>query len=357
MALTKISRSLLDTGVSDSSDATAITIDSSENITTSGTFQVGASSGANLLIDSSSDVMQVKVKKDGTDDVDLAFLTQASGGTLAEKMRIASTGKVGIGTTSPGFQLEVVNTHNPDGSGIYADAANQLHLKNTSTTDNASSGMIYSSGAGAGVLTSALFPNADTNREAHFIISTANSSATLAERVRITSDGKLGIGTTAPDEKLQVNGKLKVSSSFGTNTAVIIQNNDSSDNYSAAAFYSGGTLAGYIFVNGSTNATSYVTSSDYRLKENINYEFDALDRVKQLKPARFNFIADAETTLDGFLAHEVSDIVPEAITGEKDGEEMQGIDLSKLVPLLTKAIQEQQTQIEELRQKIETLKN
>ena len=59
MALTKISRGLLNTGVSDSSDATAITIDSSENITTSGTFQVGASSGANLLIDSSSDVMQV----------------------------------------------------------------------------------------------------------------------------------------------------------------------------------------------------------------------------------------------------------------------------------------------------------
>ena len=166
------------------------------------------------------------------------------------------------------------------------------------------------------------------------------------ERIRITNDGKIGIGTTAPDEKLQVNGKLKVSSSFGTGTAVIIQNNDSSSNFSAAAFYSGGTLAGYIFVNGSTNSTTYATSSDYRLKENINYEFDALDRVKQLKPARFNFIADETNTLvDGFIAHEVSDLVPEAVTGEKDGELMQGIDQSKLVPLLTKAIQELEARV------------
>jgi len=175
-----------------------------------------------------------------------------------------------------------------------------------------------------------------------------------SERMRITSDGKLGIGTTAPDEKLQVDGKLKVSSYFGTGTAVIIQNNDSSDNYSAAAFYSGGTVAGYIFVNGSLNSTSYQTTSDYRVKENINYDFDALDRVKQLKPARFNFIADETNTLvDGFLAHEVSDIVPEAISGEKDGEQMQGIDQSKLVPLLTKAIQELSAKVEELEGKIE----
>ena len=68
---------------------------------------------------------------------------------------------------------------------------------------------------------------------------------------------------------------------------------------------------------------------------------DATTRLKQLKPKRFNFIADETNRLvDGFLAHEVSSIVPEAITGEKDGEEMQGIDQSKLVPLLVKTIQE-----------------
>ncbi len=82
----------------------------------------------------------------------------------------------------------------------------------------------------------------------------------------------------------------------------------------------------------------------------------ALDRVNQLQPKRFNFIADETNTLvDGFLAHEVSDIVPEAVTGEKDGDRMQGIDQSKLVPLLTKAMQEQQTIIEDLKTRIEAL--
>jgi len=267
MSITKVSRGLLNTGVSDSSDATAITITSAEKVLL-GTSTASSSAGVRLVL----------------------------GGATENYIQFSSTNNVGgaIGVTSAGSIPFYTHTG-------------------------------------------------------------AVGSESFSERMRITSDGKLGIGTTAPDEKLQVNGKFKVSSSFGTGTAVIIQNNDSSDNYSAVAFYSGGTLAGYIFVNGSTNSTSYVTSSDYRLKENINYEFDALDRVKQLKPARFNFIADRETTVDGFIAHEVSDIVPEAITGEKDGEQMQGIDQSKLVPLLTKAIQEQQAIIDDLKARIEVL--
>ena len=99
------------------------------------------------------------------------------------------------------------------------------------------------------------------------------------------------------------------------------------------------------------------------MKENVDYDFTALDRVAQLKPARFNFIADADTTVDGFLAHEVQDIVPEAISGQKDAvddegnPEYQGIDQSKLVPLLTKAIQEAMTKIETLEAKVEALEN
>jgi Tol biopolymer transport system component len=111
-----------------------------------------------------------------------------------------------------------------------------------------------------------------------------------------------------------------------------------------------GTLVGSI--QATTTATSYVTSSDYRLKENLDYTWDATTRLKQLKPARFNFKSDETNTLvDGFLAHEVSDIVPEAITGEKDAvdsegnPEYQGIDQSKLVPLLVKTIQELEARI------------
>ena len=108
-------------------------------------------------------------------------------------------------------------------------------------------------------------------------------------------------------------------------------------------------------IRGDSNSVSYNTSSDYRLKENVDYTWDATTRLKQLKPCRFNWISDdTNTTLDGFLAHEVTGIVPEAAHGIKDetktytdddGNEQtrpvyQGIDQSKLVPLLVKTIQE-----------------
>jgi hypothetical protein len=116
---------------------------------------------------------------------------------------------------------------------------------------------------------------------------------------------------------------------------------------------------GQIVTNGSS--TSFVTSSDYRLKENVIDLTGAADRVQQLAPKRFNFIVDADKTVDGFLAHEVADIVPEAIAGEKDAvdadgnPEYQGIDQSKLVPLLTAALQEALTKIDQLETRIEAL--
>jgi hypothetical protein len=89
---------------------------------------------------------------------------------------------------------------------------------------------------------------------------------------------------------------------------------------SAVPFMRFDVLSGVVgTITGSTSATSYNTSSDYRLKENVDYTWDATTKLKQLKPARFNFIIDDTNTLvDGFLAHEVSSIVPEAITGTKD---------------------------------------
>ncbi len=108
-------------------------------------------------------------------------------------------------------------------------------------------------------------------------------------------------------------------------------------------------VVGNITTSGSS--TSYNTSSDYRLKENVAYSWDATTRLKQLKPARFNFIADDTTTVDGFIAHEVQAVVPEAVTGshnEVDDEGnpvYQGIDQGKLVPLLVKTIQELEARI------------
>ena len=110
------------------------------------------------------------------------------------------------------------------------------------------------------------------------------------------------------------------------------------------------SVAGSIQTTGTT--VSYNTSSDYRLKESVSYDFDATTRLKQLKPCRFNWIQDeTDTTVDGFLAHEVQSVVPEAISGthnevDDDGNPvMQGIDQSKIVPLLVKTIQELEARI------------
>ena len=130
---------------------------------------------------------------------------------------------------------------------------------------------------------------------------------------------------------------------------------DSTSTKNQIEFYNPNNKVGVIQTSGSS--TSYSTSSDYRLKENVVTDWDATSRLKQLKPSRFNFKADKDTTVDGFLAHEVSSIVPEAITGEKDAvdkdgnPEYQGIDQSKLVPLLVKTIQELEARISILESK------
>ena len=110
-----------------------------------------------------------------------------------------------------------------------------------------------------------------------------------------------------------------------------------------------------------TTATTYNTSSDYRLKENQVAISDGVTRVKQLKPYRFNFKKDKDTTVDGFFAHEVTPVVPEAIYGTKDATNSDGsinpqqIDQAKLVPLLTAALQEAITKIETLETKVAAL--
>ncbi len=114
-------------------------------------------------------------------------------------------------------------------------------------------------------------------------------------------------------------------------------------------------------IKSTASSTSFNTSSDYRLKENVVDIADGITRVKQLSPRRFNFIADDTTTVDGFIAHEAQTVVPEAVTGthnevDDDGNAvMQGIDQSKLVPLLTAALQEAIAKIETLETKVAAL--
>jgi hypothetical protein len=130
-------------------------------------------------------------------------------------------------------------------------------------------------------------------------------------------------------------------------------------NGAVVAFYRDAPLVGSISVT--TTATAYNTSSDYRLKENIVPISGSINRLLQLKPSRFNFIADPNAVVDGFIAHEAAAVVPECVTGEKDevdedGDPVyQGIDQSKVVPLLTAALQEAIAMINALEARVTAL--
>ena len=195
-------------------------------------------------------------------------------------------------------------------------------------------------------------------------LTTADGASSPTERRRLTSAGALCINNTAPafGEVLRVqNGGSSENCAFFNFTTsddranIIVKSAGASGGTSRSQITflnSSGGNVGSIKSNGSS--TSYNTSSDYRLKENVVDLDGAITRVKQLAPKRFNFIADAETTVDGFLAHEAQAVVPEAVTGahnevDDDGNPVyQGIDQSKLVPLLTAALQEAIGKIETL---------
>jgi len=129
-------------------------------------------------------------------------------------------------------------------------------------------------------------------------------------------------------------------------------------NGTATAFLRAGAIVGSVAVT--ATGTSYNTSSDYRLKTDVQDMTDALDRLADLRPVNFEWISDG-TRVDGFLAHEAAETVPEAVTGEKDavdadGEPIyQGIDQAKLVPLLTAALQEAVAKIDALETRVAAL--
>jgi hypothetical protein len=183
---------------------------------------------------------------------------------------------------------------------------------------------------------------------------TADGASSPTERMRIRNNGRMLFGQQVFDNGLLNVGNYTNGDKYG------IEMRPSADNATPFAFdNAAGTLVGSISTTSS--ATSYNTSSDYRLKENIVPLTGAADRLNQLQVHRFNFIADPDTTVDGFIAHEAQAIVPECVTGEKDAVDdegnpvYQGIDQSKLVPLLTAALQEALAKIETLETKVAAL--
>jgi hypothetical protein len=182
--------------------------------------------------------------------------------------------------------------------------------------------------------------------------------STLAgtERMRIDSSGNVLVGRTGTSSASNEDGFVFYPSGYflsarngtGAQTHVLFINN---------ADVSAATVGS---IQTSASLTSYNTTSDYRLKEDVQPMVGASDRLMALKPVNFAWKVDG-SRLDGFLAHEAATVVPEAVTGEKDAidadgkPEYQGIDQAKLVPLLTAALQEAITKIEDLEARVATL--
>jgi hypothetical protein len=388
---------------------TAVSLSERMRIKSSGNIGIANTSPTSLLHlgdNSNSSTIDIGLQNSSrhyvikTSGGDLIFKDESAG---AERMRIESGGEVGIGTDNPQRLLH-----------IYANSSGDTAVLRIQDNGSHVAGIELLSGHGNWAI-----HNSDTVGDA---LEFRDDSEGVT-RMIIDSSGNVGIGETSP-AKLGLTGssvgkvlhmggddcQVRLSNSIvhhdnSGNTQLTIRNNygatsasatmrleagsiyfstgtsfterlrinhlgrqvynasatanahgnfvgEVGSGYKALAFERtvGGGEVGSIVAN--TGSTSYYTTSDYRLKENVNYTWDATSRLKQLKPARFNYIADDSNTLvDGFLAHEVSSIVPEAILGEKDAvdgdgnPEYQGIDHSKLVPLLVKTIQELEARI------------
>jgi hypothetical protein len=242
-----------------------------------------------------------------------------------ERMRITSGGLVGIGTTSPAVRLDVLGS------------SEVLRLRSNATANyftffNSSNSQIGDIG----------YDGRDTD-----ILSIWNGlnggilfGTNASERMRITSGGNVLINATS---NFGV-GKLEITYNGQTQTALDIKTTHTDGN-NLRFFNSSGSVVGSIY--STTTVTSYNTSSDYRLKQDLK-PINGLDLVSQIKVYDYAWKVDKSRSC-GVLAHELQEVIPQAVTGEKDAEQMQSVDYSKLVPILVQAIQEQQKQIEELK--------
>ncbi len=314
-------------------------------------------------------------------DTEIQFAT-----TGTSRLYIGSSGDVGIGTTSPNFKL---NVHRSDSTNT------TIGITNSSTGD----ARLYfdaSNGDGAGGDYMQMGQKNDLSgfiqmeqNAGSFSIKTASGGQ---DRLTVLQNGNVGIGLTNPSYQLHVGGSAEIDGTLysdrvaagipmpshivdaysstsgvfagrfvyagtsGSDCAMLLRLAGGSTAPSYVDFIYGSVQTGYITTNGSS--TFYGSASDYRLKENVVELNGALDRLDNLQPKRFNFTLTPEQTVDGFLAHEVADVVPEAIHGKKDavnedGEIIaQGIDQAKLVPLLVAAVQELRAEVELLKSQI-----
>ena len=293
--------------------------------------------------------------KENTTDGDyagaMAFYTRANGAGAGERGRFSSAGTFGVGTANPDSNFKIdCNGRLRIGDG---NAGHRIQFSRSGLGDELVIGV---DGYGSSTNNEAVIQSS-INTGRPLVLRTSNG-----DRLRISAGGRVGVYETEAKlgnfaEAFQVRGLYSNQYAIA---AKINQSSGSIMRFSTVNPTNGAdAVCGSITGNGTSS--SFNTSSDYRLKENDVIITDGITRIKQLRPIRFNWKTDLSSTQDGFFAHEVSPVVPESVTGEKDaeineiGEGYQKIDHSKLVPLLTAALQEAITEIETLKTKVAAL--
>jgi|TARA_Y100000022_G_scaffold62165_1_gene53299 hypothetical protein len=257
----------------------------------------------------------------------LLFQT-AKQNTLITAMRISSDQNVGIGTTTnAGAKLEVANYAEGTYLIVGGDtASNSRALAFTSSTSGVTNGALHTINAQSG----------------NGVIALATAGA---ERMRADNAGNVLFGTTATPDGTSAYGSGFIPVS--TDKVALRMASSSTAQGTLIEFFNPNGTVGHITISGS--ATTYSTSSDYRLKKDLK-DFDGLGKVSKIPVYDFKWKVDNSSSY-GVMAHELQDILPDAVSGEKDGEEMQGVDYSKIVPLLIKSIQELEAKVKILENK------
>ena len=288
----------------------------------------------------------------------------ASSGALSAD----TSGNVGIGTTTPVVKLDVSG----DAIRIQKSVNPIYYAYDTRDISGAAGYWIFQSNGGATATTQAYMAMAQTTTgsQSGYMFFATNGGSGAIERMRIDQTGGVRIKTTTNIYNGQANEALTVDNgtngnacTFSTNAAggfpVIYMRHQQAGSQNQIIFYSSSGLAGSVTSNGLSVA--YNTSSDYRLKENVQPMVGALDKVIKLKPCTYNWKHDGSDG-QGFIAHELAEVVPDAVVGEKDAInndgsiKPQGIDTSFLVATLTAAIQELKAELDVCKAEIAALK-
>ena len=244
-----------------------------------------------------------------------------------ETMRIDSSGNVGIGTDSPDTQLHVFGSGS--GSGTYGA---QLTIGNNN-----------------GCKISSTQESTDDDKQglAFFTKSSSQVADSAVERMRIDASGNVLVGKTSSGSTIQgaeLHNSGSIFSVRDSNPSGTFDRKTTDGD--VVQFRRDGTTVGS--VSATSSATSYNTSSDERLKENITDSADAGSKVDAIQIRQFDWIADGSHQDYGVIAQELVTVAPEAVSEGDTEEDMMGVDYSKLVPMLIKEVQSLRSRVAEL---------